>query len=140
MTTILFTTHSGDKVYPTTIAGFARDIANGTAAIKDYAEDMGLGAVGLYLPNGKTFWIMFLNDSTDPRWRSGFYRITDLTDRDARQELQYLLENRDRVGSAESWHTNGNSHGLIAAYIQAYVNELGENDGYWQEDFTVKYS
>lgn len=138
MATVLFTTRGETRNYPTTIAGFARDISNGTATIKDYAHNMELGSVGLYLPNGKTFWIIFTDNSNDPNWRTGFYQIT--TGDYDRADLHAMLEDRSRLNYAANWHTNGNSHGLIQAYVQAYVNELSENDGYWPDYSTVEYN
>jgi len=129
MATVIYTTHVGDKDYPTTLAGLARDIANGTQTIMQYSERHDMTSfVGLYLPFGGSFWIAFDNNSDESQWRSGFYKIVnELT----AEEKHAIAADRNVLWQLPDWTTNGNRHGLIAAYVQEYMNRLGENDGYW---------
>jgi len=129
MATVIYTTRAGDKDYPTTLAGLARDIANGTQTIMRYSEDRTItGFVGLYLPGGHTFWIAFDNNHAESQWRSGFYKIVGEL---SAEEKYLIMADRNILWQLPDWTTNGNRHGLIAAYVQTYMALLNEDDGYW---------
>lgn len=140
MTTTVFTTQTIDsdgnvREYATTLAGMARDIANGTATIKKYAV-MGdsSGLVGLYLPNHKTFWITFVDsiNGNDPSWNQGFYCVVALGTPEY-DEAREVMHDKTQIHYSALWSSSGNSYGLITEYLKAYLGELGEVDDYWTE-------
>ena len=133
MATTLFTTQTESRTINTTIAGGMRDIAQGTQEIMRLANaGTKSGIVGLFLPNRKAFYVTFYSEGI------GFYRI--VSGSLPHEEMTLIFDsNKDSLMYSETWHSNGNAHGIIAAYIQAYVNELGENDNYWPLGLMVKY-